>query len=367
MTTVQQVPLLQLLDEASQRSLESAARWKKVSAGERVVEEGDASERLYILLSGRAELLKRERERASVEHAIGELGPGELVGEVGYFDRKPRPATARMLTSGEVLSLPYDAIDRCPALRERLLTRLAARVRSAGASELEAERRRAALGELVVGVLVLLCAYALLLAGLPRLHGLPSSSSYVSLPLIGVVGYASWRFLRQTGYPLADFGLGTRALGASLLESALLTAPFCALLAGVKWVLLQTDPRWRALPLFEHLADWREHLLEPQVRKLLLLYLASAVVQELTVRCALQAGLESFLLGKGRRGRAILVAAMMFAVNHLHMRFLFALLAFLPGLFWGWMFSRRRNLAGPTLSHFVVGGFVFFVLGVSLP
>jgi membrane protease YdiL (CAAX protease family) len=36
-------------------------------------------------------------------------------------------------------------------------------------------------------------------------------------------------------------------------------------------------------------------------------------------------------------------------------------------VFWGWLFARRRNLAGPTLSHFVVGAFVFFVLGISLP
>lgn len=55
----------------------------------------------------------------------------------------------------------------------------------------------------------------------------------------------------------------------------------------------------------------------------------------------------------------------MFSVNHLHLSFLFALLAFIPGLFWGVLFHRRPNLVGPTLSHFVVGGYVFFVLGIG--
>lgn len=31
------------------------------------------------------------------------------------------------------------------------------------------------------------------------------------------------------------------------------------------------------------------------------------------------------------------------------------------------LFSMRRHLVGPMLSHFVVGAFVFFVLGVSPP
>jgi membrane protease YdiL (CAAX protease family) len=53
-------------------------------------------------------------------------------------------------------------------------------------------------------------------------------------------------------------------------------------------------------------------------------------------------------------------------MTHLHMSFLFATLAFLPGLFWGWLFSRRRNLVGVTLSHAVVGGYVFFILGVAI-
>jgi membrane protease YdiL (CAAX protease family) len=56
----------------------------------------------------------------------------------------------------------------------------------------------------------------------------------------------------------------------------------------------------------------------------------------------------------------------MFSVNHLHMSFLFAALAFLPGIFWGILFNRQRHILGVTLSHFAIGAFVFFVLGVRL-
>jgi membrane protease YdiL (CAAX protease family) len=37
-----------------------------------------------------------------------------------------------------------------------------------------------------------------------------------------------------------------------------------------------------------------------------------------------------------------------------------------PGLFWGWLYARRPNLIGPTISHIAVGAFVFFIMGVNV-
>jgi membrane protease YdiL (CAAX protease family) len=124
-------------------------------------------------------------------------------------------------------------------------------------------------------------------------------------------------------------------------------------------------PAWRGRPTIEH-SDILVRLADPEVQLLLSIYAASALVQELIVRSALQSSLEDLLSGRGRTVAPIVVAALMFSVNHLHMSFVFALLAFLPGLFWGWLFHRKRHLAGVTLSHFAIGAFVFFVLGVRL-
>lgn len=364
--TLRGVAPFDALDDETIAALDAEAAFIEAKAGARIIEEGEASDTLYVLLSGRALLLKREAQRQHVEHALAEVERGELFGEVGFFDRLPRPVSVQLLEPAIVAEIPYETLERHPALRDVLTRRLAARVRRAELDSLETERRRVALGELVIKVVVLLCGYALLLAALPRLPSLPSSSSFISLPIIALMGLGAWRFIVNTGYPLDEFGLGRRAFFWSLFESIVFTPPFCALLAGVKWLLLRATPRWRALPLFEH-PDWLARVQQPLVLKLLAIYLASSIVQEFIVRSALQAGLESFLLGRRRRWSAIVVAALMFSVNHLHMSALFAVFAFLPGLFWGWLFSRRRHLIGPTLSHFVVGGYLFFVLGVSLP
>lgn len=356
-------PLFAHLADDEHRALLDAATRRTIAAGDTLVVEGEEARELFVVEEGRLGVFK---ETHGAAHLIHEIGPDEAVGEIPLFDGDARSATARALEETKVLVLPYEAVRRSPTLVKRLGATLAARLRVSSEDELHAAHHRAVMGELVVKVVTLLCAYTFLLAALDRFDLGARSSSVVSLPLIGLFGWGSWRFIRNTGRPLSAFGLGLRTLPLSVVESALFTAPFCAALVGLKWVVIRLYPPWRSAPLFER-ADWEARLTEPLVVKLLAVYLASCLVQELIVRSALQASLEEFLVGPRARGVTVLVCAAMFSVNHLHMSLEFAAAAFLPGVFWGVLFARRRNLAGPVLSHFAVGAFVFFVLGVSMP
>jgi membrane protease YdiL (CAAX protease family) len=228
-------------------------------------------------------------------------------------------------------------------------------------------QRRTAVGEFLVNVLFLLCGYTLVLSALPLFsEQLPWDAALLSFPLQVVFGIGAWRFIRATGYPLRDFGIGTRHAVGSLLESIVFTVPLLGAVTGIKWALLQTSAAFATAPLIEHV-DVAARLQDPHVQTWICIYAFSCLVQELIVRGALQASLEMFLIGEGRIWRAVVVSALIFAVNHLHLSFAFALAAFLPGLYWGWLFARRRNLLGPTLSHIVVGSYVFFILGAPLP
>lgn len=349
-----------LIDEIAE-----TADVRAFAAGEVLVREGDAPDALLVLLEGVADVTKREALRPEVEHVISELEPGEVVGEVALFDKRPRSATVVAREPCSAWILPYERVVQHPRLVLAFAKALAQRVRDQSEEMREGAQERAAMGELVVKVIVLLCAYALLIAGLPTLQEhLPASSSYVSIPVIALFGVGSFAFIRNTGYPLARFGLGLSNLFGSLFESLLLPPPFLAVLWGVKWLVVHSRVSPRLHTVIEH-PDVQATFADPRVWKLLAVYGVSALVQELIVRCALQSTLESYLVGRARVTRAILVAALMFSVNHLHVSYLFALLAFIPGLFWGVMFHRRPHLVGPTLSHFVVGAFVFFVLGIG--
>jgi membrane protease YdiL (CAAX protease family) len=145
----------------------------------------------------------------------------------------------------------------------------------------------------------------------------------------------------------------------------LLTLPLLAVITAIKWLLMRLHSQWSAESLIRY-PDLAARLAEPEVIKLLSIYVVSSAVQELIVRGAFQSSLDMFLTGPGRTRKAILISALVFAAMHIHMSFLFAALAFVPGLFWGWLFARNPNLVGVTLSHAAVGGYVFFILGISL-
>jgi MFS family permease len=70
----------------------------RVAAGEVVIREGDAGDRLYLIKRGRAEATKGSRR-------LGGLTAGELFGEIALLRDVPRTATVRALTEMELLCL----------------------------------------------------------------------------------------------------------------------------------------------------------------------------------------------------------------------------------------------------------------------
>lgn len=363
-------PCLAGLSDGDLDRLARHVRERRLTAGAALVEEGERADDLFFV--GEGELaVTRAGEDGDV--ALGRLGPGDIVGEVALFDRGPRSATVRARTDAVVHALPFSVLDGHTGrlgddARLRVLTRvgaeLAARVRQGGEASAVAHRAAAAMGDLLVSVMTLQCIYAITLTALPFLSGLlPSSTTYVSIPLQLVFGISGMAFILRTRLPLRMFGLGLSHLVSSIVLSVVVTAPFLGVVTAVKWLVLRA--KGAALPVVEN-PDLARVAADPRVQTLFLVYAVSCVVQEVIVRSALQSSLHIFLRGKRAAWRAIGVCALVFATNHLHMSALFAAAVLLPGLLWGFMFARARNIAGIVLSHIVVGAYVFFVLGVNV-
>jgi NADH:quinone reductase (non-electrogenic) len=71
--------------------------------GQEVFGQGDLGDRMYIILSGRAEVLRRE---GGGELMLAELGAGEYFGEMALLNQTTRGATVRCTSPMNVLSLP---------------------------------------------------------------------------------------------------------------------------------------------------------------------------------------------------------------------------------------------------------------------
>lgn len=76
--------------------------------GEILFREGDPSEVMYVIKSGRIAITKA---KGSSEIQLAELGPGDMLGEMAFFDNKPRSAGARAMVDTSIIELPFKALN----------------------------------------------------------------------------------------------------------------------------------------------------------------------------------------------------------------------------------------------------------------
>jgi CRP/FNR family cyclic AMP-dependent transcriptional regulator len=80
---------------------------KKIAKDQYLFREGDPPDCMYVIKSGKLVVVKT---KATSEIILAEIGPGAMVGEMAFFDNKPRSASVRALKDSEVVALPYKAL-----------------------------------------------------------------------------------------------------------------------------------------------------------------------------------------------------------------------------------------------------------------
>lgn len=80
---------------------------KKLGKGDILFREGDASDAMYVIKSGRIAITKA---KGSGEIILAEKVGGEMLGEMAFFDNKPRSAGAKAVQDTEVISLPFTSL-----------------------------------------------------------------------------------------------------------------------------------------------------------------------------------------------------------------------------------------------------------------
>lgn len=119
------------LDESHLAMIRQAARDHTFTAGQTIVEEGGADKRMYVILSGTADVL-------IAGETIAHLGPGEYFGEIAVFDGGDR--TASVVATTDVTALSVNSINLRSLIRENpqmglnLIEGLCSRVRTLGSS-----------------------------------------------------------------------------------------------------------------------------------------------------------------------------------------------------------------------------------------
>lgn len=123
------IPILASLKADDRAALSPLCELQAYEKGATIFEEGEPALRIYFLFVGRVKIVKSTPDR---EFIIEILGPGEPVGTVAAFERRPFPATAIAIEPCGVVSIPerefFALIERRPEITRRLLAGLTLRL-----------------------------------------------------------------------------------------------------------------------------------------------------------------------------------------------------------------------------------------------
>jgi CRP/FNR family cyclic AMP-dependent transcriptional regulator len=125
------VPLFTALAPEDLAKLEAGARPHTYLRGAVILTQGEMSDNLYVVLSGRLKVYMGNSEGREV--VLNFLGPGEAFGELSLLDSEPRSASVMAVETSRLALLPrrhfLDCVFANPAIAIALLQTLAGRVR----------------------------------------------------------------------------------------------------------------------------------------------------------------------------------------------------------------------------------------------
>ena len=355
-------------------------------AGEVILREGDHNKQLYLIRAGEVDVVKRSARSGQLEHRIAVLGPGERIGEISLADGAPASATVRALTRVRLEVLDFDGMEQDPrllrlhdAILRSMVRNLARRLRESSqlttetlASELRLQRLRGTVARFIIVMLTLFSLYAFFLRAVHDLGAHSWVSVFGSPAIIVMFALAVIYMVRTSPLSRRLFGLTTRSAMAAVRDALMWTAVFLVALTVLKALAVTYLPEHQGQPIFtlarafvrlhpDGTVNWMFYLGG------LGLYALLCPAQELIGRCGVQAPLTEFMEGSEtkRHVLAILISNLIASAAHVHLGMAMALVTFVPGLFWGWLFVRHRSIVGVSVSHALIGGYAIFALGIE--
>lgn len=346
------------------------------SAGEVIMAEGECNDRIHLVESGELAVWKGPVEAAG-GMKVTILRPGDCFGEISVLRDQPTTASLVAVTPAAVRELKQDclalhsgagatrvALNLARILADRL-TRGTEALQAKHAGELQANARLLAALMMVGRTLVTLSLYILFLPLAEWLKPVLPSDSLVSFGVIIGLSLMTWTYQRHSGLPRHDFGLSFAAWPRQVARGAMWTVPWLLVAVVGKWIWVMNSAG--DFDLFEP-----QRAMNPalgfgwaQWGLFAVGYVLMSFAQEY-VRAIVQGALALFYraVRQHERWKSLLIANLVFAILHLHLSAMFALLSFTAGLLWGWVFQRERSFLAAATSHALTGLWVVFVVGV---
>lgn len=370
-----------------------------------IIREDYTTTDLFILKEGEVEVVKKADDATDLIR-LTTLASGDAIGETALLDNTTHSVSMRALTPCVLLAISVEGLRALSveqssythliikltelirdvqqqanegSIYSRLINNTAlqvsGRLRRSNQltakslkQELEYSQMRVAMGNFIINVLMVLALYIFAFKTIDLLARSNISTTFISVPVIIMFAGAVLLIMKGSGYPMSFYGLQKNNWQIAIKEALLYTIPWLLGLLLIKWLVVNTFTIFKDLPVIDMGASLNQspHVtIENLVIQVLIIigYLVLTPIQELIARGALQSSFQQFLVGPNKVWWAIFISNLLFSMAHVHISLSLAAAVFIPGLFWGWLYSRHKTLLGVSVSHLIIGGWAFFVLG----
>ncbi len=368
------------LNDAQIADLEHLSFQRTISAGTVLVNENECADNFYIIIEGKAEVLKKAEDHDE-QYRIAVLSKGDPIGEIAFIDSAPRSGTVKAITTTTVIGLHVSKIKSIleqhgiyaiivgnlgKMLAHRLRLTNEVTVKSIK-KELDATKTQVALGHFMVMLLFISMIYTLLLGVIVSSKQFFHDTTTISLSLIIVFAVVMFITVYKSGFPMSMYGLTTQRWLRSIIEAIIYSLPVMGIILLLKWIAIHSFADFRGEALFDPGAIFRAGVKPSWWLYTLSLigYIIFCPVQEFIARGCMQSSFYYFLSGSEmkRCAIAIVLSNLIFATSHSHTTIGFATAAFITGMFWGWLYSLQKNLIGVSISHIMIGVWAAFIVG----
>lgn len=379
---LQQSKLLQNCSVEQLKELQPFLEEIHFNPGDVIIAEGEISKDIYLILEGQAEIIKSIA--ADKTTTLRVLAKNHYFGEMALLNGQARSATIRAINSVKLLKISAGFLEKLhqaekstySQLALNLATNLANHLHSTTTltieslkKELALNKNRVAGGHFIIYTFTLLTIYILTVNFTSLLASKLITTTLITAPCLIIYSVVCYVMMKHTGYPLSFFGFNLHNWRKNLIKTLVWSAAFCLFITFIKALVISTVPAYQHIPLFDiKITVNEQHSNNASLSALLLfftLYTLTAPLQEIIFRGAMQSLLANFLTGKKASLWAVLLATMLFCIAHLHVGIWFALIVFIPSLFWGFLYAKQHSLLGPCVSHILVGWWVLYGLGIT--
>jgi CRP/FNR family cyclic AMP-dependent transcriptional regulator len=112
-TVLKSMPMFATFTPAQLLELVAMTTRRSAPRGSAIMHEGDPTDSLYIVISGRLKVMMGEAD--GKETILSIIGPGEFFGEMGLIDDNPRSASVIAIEPAELLTVSKGAFRKCLA------------------------------------------------------------------------------------------------------------------------------------------------------------------------------------------------------------------------------------------------------------